>query len=354
MFSFNLATIFLFFGFDFKRRDNPWIRIVSHVLKLKSIAIFIYNVIDSTIVLFTTSYITKRELSTITITIKCYLTLISFLVFIRKFPRFFDIEEKIQRNLSDKSLKSSKLINSILILFLVILISINLTCSFIVVLLFYPYNLIYYIIFWIFNNLTWLLLVQFLFLKIIYEIHLIEQELFQKYHQDLQNRKEIHNKDFQAKFELLISLKHSINTDLGPLIFLYLANQFQSTCFRLSFLTLNASLDISQILLLMIEFTSQVIVSLIMIYLVNYCQSKRPSQIDITKIVRNSSSPLLFNMKFDYFDSIMINKIIETYCKLDYSPCYMFDINQKFLLHYFSTVITFTVMLASIIDQFLK
>ena len=354
MCSFKLSSLFLLFGFDFKRRDNPWIRTLLYALKLKSIAILLYYVIYYTQSLFIFTNITKRRLSWITITIKCYVTLISYIVFIRKFPRISAIEEKIRRNLSNESLKNLNFFDRILIFLLVSLIMINFTGNLIIVLLNSSHMIIMDLISWQFNNLTWLFSVQFLFFKIIYEIHLIEEELFQKNHQEIHDRQQIDSQDLQVELELLISLKHSVNTDLGPLVFLYLANLFQSTCFRLSFLTLNTSLDQTHVFFLMIEFMSHVIVSLATIYLVNYNQSKIPSQIDIRKMTSNSPSWNSSSLKCVSIDSLMINKIIKTYCKLDYSPCYMFDINQKFILCYFSTVITFTVMLASIIDQFLK
>ena len=355
MCSFNLSSLFLFFGFDFKRRDNPWIRSLLHVLKLKSIAIFIYYVYDYTESLCNTSDITKRQLSSITMTIKCYLTLISFMVFISKFPRIFAIEKKIRRNLSNKSLKRSSYFDKVLILVLFILIIINIAGKLIVMLLNSSEMSIMDILLWQFNNLSWLLLVQLSLFKFIYEIHLIEQDTFQLDQNFFFDRK-MNRQNLQAKLELLISLKHSVNTDLGLLVFLYLGSLFQSTCFKLSFLTVNTSLDQAHVLLLLVEFTSHVIVSLAMIYLVNYCQSKRPSQVDMLKMISNSPSeqPNSLSLTFDFFDFKMINIIIKKYCKLDYSPCYMFDIKHKFILYYFSTVITFTVMLATIIEQFLK
>ena len=349
--SFKLSSLFLFFGFDFKRRDNPWIRTLLHVLKLKSIAIFIYYVIHYSQTLFTASNIGKKQLSWITITIKCYVTLISFMVFIRKFPRISAIEDKIRRNSSNKSLKCAKNFDKILILVLVILIIINIAGKVIVILLNYSKISIMDIFLWQFNNLSWQLLVQFLFFKFIYEIHLLEQDTFQ---QDQNFDRKMNSQNLQAELELLISLKHSVNTDLGPLVFLYLGSLFQSTCFRLSFLTVNTSIDQAQILFIMVEFTSHLIVSLGIIYLVNYWQSKRPSQIEIMKMISNSPSENSISLKSDFLNSMMINKVIKTYCKLNYSPCYIFDINQKFILYYSSTVITFTVMLASIIDQFVK
>ena len=177
---FNLSSLFLFFGFDFKRKDNQWLRILLQVLKLKSIAIFLYYVIYYSQSLYNTSNITKRELALTTKTIKCYITFISYVVFIRKFPRISAIQEKIQRNLSNKSLKRSNYFDKILILVLVISIIINIVGKVIVLLLNSSYLLIMDIFLWQFNNLSWQFLVQFLFFKFIYEIHCLEQDIFQQ------------------------------------------------------------------------------------------------------------------------------------------------------------------------------
>ena len=150
-------------------------------------------------------------------------------------------------------------------------------------------------------------------------------------------------KSLQANLELLISLKHSVNTNIGPHLFLYFANLFQSTCLRLSYLTLNNTIDNHTIFLATFEYLIHIIIGLIIIYLVNHFQSERPSQVDILKTAKISSN-----------NSVMLDRIIEIYCKLNYSSCYMFDIDQQFLLSYFNALITFTVMLATIVVDFLK
>lgn len=353
MFSLYLSVIFKYFGFNQNNKHFSNTGLLFYGLRVKSVLIIIYFVYISVKQLVVDCFQPKQCLFDISFSIKSFVNLLSFLVFVLEFSKISSIEVKVNERLSEAKSESARSVETLSTLIWILLVSTH----------FAGFSLIFYYFsgdltsldahgwarsLWPVNMFGWSVAVQLYFIMIIYKIHLLEAQLLDT-DQARFSRRPMSLKQLRINLFFVIDLKSQVNRHFGPNLFLSFAEIFESTCLRLTYLGLNHSLNPRLVYESLFEYSLLLLINISTIYLVSRFQSKRPDTQKLFASVDQSMSDQF--VPNGSFLPLSINSLIMSYTNLDYSPANMFDINRKFSLTYSSAMITFTVMLATIIDQ---
>jgi hypothetical protein len=147
-------------------------------------------------------------------------------------------------------------------------------------------------------------------------------------------------------------IKNQFNKLFGILPFLWSLELFISTCFRITQIALvRDSSKLLTIIRVSTEYIFLIIIYSIYFISISYFQSKRPSLNCVLIWIENQSS----NHVLSYEESIeklsLIQHVISIWNEPEYVAWNMFNIDKRFLIGFFSSVITFSVMLIQLLQQ---
>lgn len=184
-----------------------------------------------------------------------------------------------------------------------------------------------------------------LFIFIIHMIHLFEQQLFKSEHGRLTRATSL--LDFKADIELLIDMKVIVNQVFGTFLLLSLLHFHLYTCLGVTYVTMKQTLNKQIVYEFAMEYSMLVLIILLMVYLVRHFESRRPSQLQLIRLTKNT-----FNQEDHDNNSISpihMNYLFSNYTRLDYTPYIWFKLDYKFLYLVFLNALISSLLLVSFI-----
>ena len=137
---------------------------------------------------------------------------------------------------------------------------------------------------------------------------------------------------------------------------------FVSTCLRITQLTFHKQFSLLSFINIFFEYFFLVALYIFHIALISYFQSKRPSLNSVLLWIANCSYPTgkENNLELTYKELLelvseklsLVQHVISIWNEPEYVAWSLFNIDRKYLIHFLSAVIPFSVMLIQLLQQY--
>ena len=347
-----LKVIYYNLGFNLFKSRNLNQNIMSYVFRSLIIIFQIYFIFDA---IYRTKFKgIKKDLMRISYILKCCYFLITYIMFILKFKKIIKIYDTIEEKLDENmKIESNKLSVKLLLLYLGATI-LNFTGFASLLVLRSKSSVIEFLldllcmVIWSIYCFGWIIAIILFYLMICNRIHILEVNLFIQMSKQQQQlfKKTIDFIDFYQNLQFLTELKYSVNNVMGFLPFLWLLHSFVACCLRLTYTALNPDRFDPGVLF---ESTLFGIYYSLFVITIDLIQSKRP---DFQKLF--NPFDINFPINSNQIRVLFLQKLIENYNSICFMAFNIYKLENKLLLSFSSSVITFTVMLIQIIEQLSK
>jgi len=169
-------------------------------------------------------------------------------------------------------------------------------------------------------------------------------------------------KKIKLNFMEIQRVKEELNDHLGLLPFLWGLEMFVSTCLRITQLTLHKQFSLMVFFIIFFEYFFLVTLYILHIALISYFQSKRPSLNSVLLWITSCSHPKgkENNLELAHKELLelvceklsLVQHVISIWNEPEYVAWSLFNINRKYLIHFVSAVIPFSIMLIQLLEQY--
>ena len=297
----------------------------------------------------------KKKLLHIALFIKCCTNLLTFVYFQFNFRKVCELIEDINSTLIQSEKTDSN--RRSLAFFIAWTITILITDV--------SYKIIFYqeafsfencveYLMWDIYSFGWNLSAQFLYLLICFKIYLIEIRLDET-EPESRRSNAVRNggEGLKTKIDFLIEAKNTVNSKLGFLPLMWFFESFQTTCIHLTYLTVN-ELSHNWIYRIApyIEYSVSIIYFLFFVTFMINIRSRRLGHHQLLRHVDQINS--IPQKRLLFHDYLHITESIKIYSNIDYEGWGVIALNKSYVLAHLSFTISFSVMMAQLIDQLIK
>ena len=208
---------------------------------------------------------------------------------------------------------------------------------------------------WQFFGFGWINVSVLFMLYICYSIHLMEMKVYKSnINMNIQLKTVKDFEKIKLNFMEIQCVKEELNNNLGLLPFLWALEMFVSTCLRITQLTLYKQLSVLLFFTTFSEYISLVTLYIFHIALISYFQSKRPSLNSVLLWIANCShlKDRENNQELVSEKLSLVQHVISIWNESEYVAWSLFNIDRKYLIHFLSAVIPFSVMLIQLLHEY--